>query len=194
MLYNRLHMKLILAQGNPGPEYASSRHNVGFMALDFICEQRKLPAFQQKTKFQAYISEFSHEGEKVILAKPTTYYNLTGQAGRAIADFYRITPENILVIHDELALDFGTIRVRSTGSDAGNKGIRSLLTHIGSDFWRIRVGIHNELAKQMDSADFVLSQFSADEKKALMADILPGVDRLAAQFLDSSLEPTSTRT
>lgn len=188
-----IEMKLILAQGNPGPEYASSRHNVGFMALDFICEQRKLPAFQQKTKFQAYISEFSYEGEKVILAKPTTFYNLTGQSARAIADFYRIAPENILIIHDELALDFGTIRVRGAGSDAGNKGIRSLISHIGPDFWRIRAGIHNDLAGRMDSADFVLSQFSTQEKKALMADILPGIDSLVTRFLDNSLESTSTR-
>lgn len=191
MLYNRLHMKLILAQGNPGPEYARSRHNIGFMALDYLHEHQNLVDFQPKSKFQALISELSAGNDKIILAKPTTFYNETGRSARAIADFYQIATNNILLIHDELALDFGTIRVRSSGSDAGNKGVRSLTSHLGPDFWRIRIGINNPLTEHMDNADFVLSRLSEQEKKALTDSILPEVCSLVKSFIDGDIEPSS---
>ena len=184
-------MKLILAQGNPGPEYTNSRHNVGFMALDALQKHLEAPDFQQKTKFQAQVSEYSQNSEKVILAKPTTFYNLTGQSARALCDFYKIAPQDVLVIHDELALDFGTLRVRLGGSDAGNKGIRSLNAHIGPNFWRIRVGIRNELTARMDAPDFVLSTFSSQEKTALAAAVVQDVIALSEAFIDGQLESTS---
>ena len=187
-------MKLILAQGNPGKEYVSTRHNVGFLVIDALQEQLGAKDFQNKTKFQALTSEVVIGGEKVILAKPTTFYNLTGQSARAICDFYKINPTDILVIHDELALNFGTIRVRQNGSDAGNKGIRSLNSHLGPNFWRIRIGINNELASKIDSADFVLSKFSEQEKKTLNDSIVPEVLTLSKFFLDNNLEQTSKRT
>ena len=193
MLYNRLHMKLILAQGNPGPEYALSRHNIGFMALDYLREQQKLVDFQPKSKFQALISELSVGNNKIILAKPTTFYNETGRSARAIADFYKIATNDILLIHDELALDFGTIRVRNSGSDAGNKGVRSLISHIGPDFWRIRVGIKNDLTERIQSADFVLAPFAQAEVAALNASVLPSVQSMIDQFLEGSLAVTSEK-
>ena len=193
MLYNRLHMKLILAQGNPGPEYALSRHNIGFMALDYLHEQQKLVDFQPKSKFQALISELSAGDSKIILAKPTTFYNETGRSARAIADFYKIATNDILLIHDELALDFGTIRVRNSGSDAGNKGVRSLISHIGPDFWRIRVGIKNDLTERIQSADFVLAPFAQAEVAALNASVLPSVQSMIDQFLEGSLAVTSEK-
>lgn len=186
-------MKLIFAQGNPGPQYAQSRHNVGFIAIDYLQQTHGLGGFQQKTKFSALISEWTHQDEKIILAKPTTFYNLTGQSARAISDFYRIAPEDILVIHDELVLDFGTLRVRSSGSDAGNKGIRSLIAHLGPEFWRLRVGIKNDLTPQIDSADFVLSGLTSDEKKTLESQVLPGVNDIVLKFLNDTLEPISER-
>ena len=193
MLYNRLHMKLILAQGNPGPEYALSRHNIGFMALDYLREKQKLVDFQPKSKFQALISELSTGNNKIILAKPTTFYNETGRSARAIADFYQIATNDILLIHDELALDFGTIRVRDSGSDAGNKGVRSLISHIGPDFWRIRVGIKNDLTERIQSADFVLAPFAQAEVAALNASVLPSVQSMIDQFLEGSLAVTSEK-
>lgn len=186
-------MKLILAQGNPGKQYSESRHNVGFLAIDHYREQLSASAFQSKAKFHADICEFSHHDEKVILAKPTTFYNETGKAARQIIDFYQISSNDVLVIHDELALDFGTLRVRSSGSDAGNKGIRSLISHIGPDFWRVRIGIGHELAERMDSADFVLSRLSSHEKKTLTASLFPDVDELLTSFLDGTIEVTSKR-
>ena len=193
MVYNRLHMKLILAQGNPGPEYALSRHNIGFMALDYLREKQKLVDFQPKSKFQALISELSVGNNKIILAKPTTFYNETGRSARAIADFYKIATNDILLIHDELALDFGTIRVRDSGSDAGNKGVRSLISHIGPAFWRIRIGIKNDLTERIQSADFVLAPFAQAEVAALNASVLPSVQSMIDQFLEGSLAVTSEK-
>ena len=186
-------MKLILAQGNPGPEYALSRHNIGFMALDYLREKQKLVDFQPKSKFQALISELSAGNNKIILAKPTTFYNETGRSARAIADFYQIATNDILLIHDELALDFGTIRVRGSGSDAGNKGVRSLISHIGPDFWRIRIGIKNDLTERIQSADFVLAPFAQAEVAALNASVLPSVQSMIDQFLEGSLAVTSEK-
>ena len=186
-------MKLILAQGNPGPEYALSRHNIGFMALDYLREKQKLVDFQPKSKFQALISELSVGNNKIILAKPTTFYNETGRSARAIADFYKIATNDILLIHDELALDFGTIRVRDSGSDAGNKGVRSLISHIGPDFWRIRIGIKNDLTERIQSAGFVLAPFAQAEVAALNASVLPSVQSMIDQFLEGSLAVTSEK-
>lgn len=187
-------MKLILAQGNPGPEYELSRHNVGFLALELLKSELDVPEFAQKTMFQALIGELSYRGEKIILAKPTTYYNETGRAGRAIADFYQIDPSDILVVHDDMALDFGTIRVRKNGSDAGNKGVRSLNSHLGSDFGRIRIGINNPLAQQIDKADFVLSRFSKNELEALKKSVLPKAVDIIKDFMSGQVEETSYKT
>lgn len=191
MVYNRCMAKLIFSQGNLGPEYTHSRHNIGFLALDCFKEQHNLPDFHTKTKFQAEVSESSLTGEKVVLAKPTTFYNLTGQSARAIVDFYKISPQNILVIHDELSLDFGTLRVRPSGSDAGNKGIRSLNQHLGPDYWRLRVGIHNELASTLDVPDFVLAKFTKKEQETLQKSIVPKINQVINDFLQGKLESTS---
>lgn len=177
-------MKLILAQGNPGLEYAATRHNVGFLALDFYAAAHSLQ-FQSKPKFHADIAEITLHGEKVLLAKPTTYYNETGRAARAIADFYKLAPADILVIHDELALPFGTLRTREKGSDAGNNGIKSLNSHLGEHYARIRVGTWNNLAEHAGSMDFVLSKFGSDEMQKLEKDIFPKINELLLAFINN---------
>lgn len=182
-------MKLILAQGNPGANYAKTRHNVGFLAFDFISKQQKL-TFQPKPKFYADIAEVNDE-EKILFIKPTTFYNETGKAARAIADFYKIPSSNILVIHDDLALPFGTIRTREKGSPAGNNGIKSLNAHLGEQYARIRIGIWSELADKMDPADFVLANFNSDEMNRLNNDILPKVAVLIQDFITDSHTSTS---
>ena len=108
-------MKLIIGLGNPEPRYDLTRHNVGFFALDRLADLAGL-TFAPKSKFKADMAEFSIGNEKILLAKPTTYYNESGQAARAICDFYKIAPDDVLVIHDELSLPFGTIRTRTGGS------------------------------------------------------------------------------
>lgn len=160
-------MKLILGQGNPGKKYAKTRHNLGFMALDYLAE-KFAGSWQTKPKWQAEIAEIKLFGETVLLVKPTCFYNLTGQVLRQIGDFYKLAfAQDILVVCDDLALDFGNLRVRQQGSDGGNNGLKSIIAHVGQNFWRLRIGTKNPLAKQVDSADFVLSKLTADEKTTL---------------------------
>lgn len=184
-------MKLIFAQGNTGPEYTPTRHNVGFLALDLLREQLDGTDFAQKAKFHAHISQVDQGGEKAILTKPTTFYNETGRSARAIADFYNIPLENTLVLHDDLSLPFGTLRTRLGGSGGGNKGIRSLNQHLGDDYYRLRIGIHNDLADRIDAADFVLSRFTTAESQALQKDVLPKTIDIIEQFLADKLDISS---
>jgi PTH1 family peptidyl-tRNA hydrolase len=183
-------MKLIFAQGNPGHEYETTRHNVGFLAVDFYARQHSL-TFQPKAKFHADIAETTIGDEKVLLVKPTTFYNETGQAARLLADFYKIETKDILVIHDELALPFGTLRTREKGSDAGNNGIKSLNAHLGENYARIRVGTWNEIADKQGAFDFVLSKFSSDEMKKLQGDIFPKIAELIDDFIADKHTVTS---
>ena len=186
-------MKLIFAQGNPGQQYIATRHNVGFMALDSFAESLSVP-FSDKPKLKAQIAEGQVNGEKVLLAKPTTFYNETGQSARAIVDFYKFDPANdVLVIHDDIALPFGTLRVRDKGSDAGNNGIKSLNSHIGPDYWRLRIGIYSELRDRMHDADFVLGKFNSAEKKVLEAVILPHIKNVIDDFINKKAEASSLK-
>jgi PTH1 family peptidyl-tRNA hydrolase len=157
-------MKLIIGLGNIGAHYDGTRHNVGFAAADAFAQAHSL-TWAQKDKFKAIVAEGVLGGEKVIVAKATTYYNLTGEAARAIKDFYKIDNADILAIHDELALPFGTVRTRRGGSDAGNNGIKSLIVHLGDDFARVRVGIANDHLANYDTADFVLAPLNRDERQ-----------------------------
>lgn len=175
-------MKLILAQGNPGTKFDGTRHNVGFAAIDFYAEKAGV-TFQPKPKFDANIADLTVEGEKVLLVKPTTYYNETGRTARALVDFYKLETSDVLVIHDELALPFGTLRTREKGSDAGNNGIKSLNAHLGEQYARIRVGIWNEIADKQGSFDFVLGKFTSDESTKLQGDILPKISQLVDEFV-----------
>lgn len=184
-------MKLIFVQGNPGPDYATTRHNVGFMMLDAFASSQDT-SFKAKPKFFADIAELSVKGEKVILVKPTTFYNETGKSARAIVDFYKLDPTtDVLVVHDDLALPFGTLRTREKGSDAGNNGIKSLNAHLGPNYARLRVGIYNELRDKIPDADFVLSRFSTDEIKKLQETIIPKAIELVEAFVTDSHQNTS---
>lgn len=184
-------MKIIFAQGNPGTQYKSNRHNVGFLALDAFAEHHRA-TFISKPKFQAEIAELSLGGDKVLLVKPTTFYNETGQSARLLVDFYKAEPAaDVLVIHDDLALPFGTLRIREKGSDAGNNGIKSLNAHLGPDYYRIRVGVFNELRERMDDVNFVLGNFSKLEADALQKDIIPKIIELSDSFCRGELQTTS---
>jgi PTH1 family peptidyl-tRNA hydrolase len=160
-------IKLIVGLGNVGKKYESTRHNIGFTVIDEFHKINKFPKWQEKAKFKAFISEDFVNGKKVILAKPTTYMNVSGEAVRVLKDFYKLENRDIVVIHDELDLGFGTIKAKQGGGSAGNNGIKSIIDHIGEDFHRIRFGIKNDLLEKQDAADFVLSKFSADESKQL---------------------------
>lgn len=182
-------MKIIFAQGNPGKQYENTRHNVGFFLIDKLADSLNV-SFVEKTKFQALIAETTLEGEKVLLVKPTTYYNETGQSARAIVDFYKLDPaSDFLVIHDELALPFGTIRTRLSGRDAGNNGIKSLNAHLGTQHARIRIGVFSDMRHNMHDADFVLGHFTAEEKKQLPA-VAEYTTKFVHAFVNGTFEPT----
>ena len=178
-------MKLIVGLGNPEKRYDNTRHNVGFAALEQFAEE-KGAAWKDSSKFKALIAELPN---KNLLVKPTTYYNLSGEAVRTVSDFYKITPENILIIHDDHALPFGTLRTRAGGSDAGNNGIKSINSHLpGTN--RLRVGTHGELREKVSDTDYVLSKFSADEKKAL-ALLQKDINKIFEEFLSDSFVATT---
>lgn len=183
-------MKLIVGLGNVGKEYTGTRHNIGFSILDDFAKKHSLK-WQEKAKFKAAHTEYNSEEEKALLTKPQTFYNNSGEAVRAIKDFYKINNKDILIIHDELALPFGTLRTRQEGSDAGNNGVKSISAHVGADYWRIRIGIWNELQEKMDDADFVLSKFSSEEVNIIEKNINREVLTLIDNFLNNSLETTS---
>ena len=156
-------IKLIVGLGNVGKDYDGTRHNIGFAVVDEFRKKNKFPAWQEKSKFKAFISEDFLEGKKVILAKPTTLMNASGDSVRALKDFYKLDNKDIVVVHDELDLPFETVKQKMGGGSAGNNGLKSLISQIGEDFSRIRIGIKNELLERMDAADFVLSKFSKEE-------------------------------
>lgn len=175
-------MKLIVGLGNIGPHFEGTRHNTGFMVVESLASD-----WQDKPKFKATVAELTHNGQKILLAKPTTYYNQSGEAVRAIKDFYKLDNADILLVHDELALPFGTLRARLSGSDAGNNGMKSVIAHLGPDIARLRIGIANDLSARQDAADFVLSTFRHAERKVL-PDIFAEAHRLVWQFVAGSLE------
>ena len=175
--------KLIIGIGNIGAHFEGTRHNTGFMLVDALATQLAAD-WATKDKFKSLIAEQTKDGQKIILLKPTTYYNLSGEAARTVKDFYKIHNENILVIHDELALPFGTVRARIGGSDAGNNGLKSIIAHIGADVARVRVGIANQQLATIGAADFVLAKFNHDEHQQW-----PAVQQQALQLVHTFLDP-----
>ncbi len=164
-------MKLIIGLGNPGPEYQNTRHNFGFMALDHFQAEAGFPAWQEK--FQSLASEGQINNEKIILAKPQTFMNLSGQAVRTIAAFYKIPAADILVVHDDIDLPLGALRLAQNSGSAGHNGIRSIIENLGTqNFSRLRLGIKTEKAgsfwklfkRSIPAEKFVLQNFSAAEK------------------------------
>jgi peptidyl-tRNA hydrolase, PTH1 family len=132
-------MKLFVGLGNPGAKYARHRHNIGYMAVEAIAEAHGFSPW--RAKFQGQVAEGRLGPEKVLLLKPETYMNLSGDAVRAAAGFYKLGPDDIVVFHDELDLAAGRVRVKTGGGTAGHNGLRSLAAHLGPDFTRVRVGI-----------------------------------------------------
>lgn len=185
-------MKLVFGLGNPGTKYAGTRHNIGFDTLDSFA-LKQVSGFVTRDKFKAEVAEVSLNGEKILLARPLTFYNETGQSYRAICDFYKIAPEDTLIIHDELALPFGTVRVRQGGSDAGNNGIKSINQHGGSDSHRLRVGIANEQRQLIGDIDFVLGKLNTDESTMFTSTIMPTLHALIEDFANDRLNASSHR-
>lgn len=157
---------IIVGLGNPGDKYKFTRHNAGFLALSYISQ--KLGVDINKSKFKALCTECNIAGKRVLLMLPQTFMNNSGEAVRAALDFYKLTPENMLVIFDDISLSCGKMRIRRNGSAGGHNGIKSIIAHTGSEnFARIKMGVGEKPHPEMDLADWVLSSFSKDEQKAL---------------------------
>lgn len=149
-------MKLIVGLGNIGEKYCFTRHNTGFMVLDRWAAEEKFD-FRQESKLKSYIAKIKSDGQDIMFVKPTTYMNLSGEAVRAVMDYYKIAVEDIIIIYDDIALNIGKIRLRANGSDGGHNGIKSIIQHVGTNkFNRIKVGIGPQVGA---SENYVLQNF-----------------------------------
>jgi len=160
-------MFLVVGLGNPGKEYEDTRHNIGFKVVDNIAKEYNIEINRQK--FKGTYGEGFIDGEKVILLKPTTYMNLSGESVRAVVDFYNLNNDDILVIYDDISLEVGTLRIREKGSAGGHNGIKSIISHLGSDiFSRIKVGVGQPNG---DLIKYVLGKFTKEETVVLSESI-----------------------
>lgn len=159
---------IIVGLGNPGDKYFHTRHNAGFLAMDFISQ--KLGTKIDRLKFKALTGEAYIGGKRALLLKPQTFMNNSGEAVSEAAAFYKIKPENIIVLFDDISLDVGRMRVRRDGSAGGHNGIKSIIAHLGSEkFPRIKLGIGKKPHPDYDLADWVLSEFSKEDKEKLFS-------------------------
>jgi peptidyl-tRNA hydrolase, PTH1 family len=181
---------LLIGLGNPGREYRDNRHNFGFMLIDQLTI--RLSARGMKLQSKAIVTSATYEGRKLLLAKPQTYMNLSGQSIQGLAHFYKLPLEQLLVAHDDLDLPFGTLRVRPGGGPGGQKGVASAIEKLGTrDFARLRMGIGRPPGR-MDPADYVLHDFSREEMKSLL-DILSRAADAALCFVTDGLEKTMNK-
>lgn len=183
---------LIVGLGNIGNQYDHTRHNIGFECLDVFANQHNFPEWIEKKDLKCLFSKQILGDTSVILVKPTTYMNNSGEAMQAVQHFFKIANSETLVVHDELALPFGQIRTKVGGSDAGHNGVKSLIQHCSDTFGRIRIGIANDRLDKIDASDFVLMTFSHDELDA-MPTIFREVSSLINEYLAAGILETQTR-
>lgn len=182
-------MKLFCFLGNIGEQYNNTRHNAGFLCADFLQQKRQFSEWKTEKKFFGSISEGIWNDEKVILLKPSTFMNLSGKSLISVMNFYKISTEDICIIYDDKDMVFGKIRYRNKGSSGGQNGVKDIIRVLGSEeFDRIKIGIGNE--KQgffSNTADFVLSQFSNEEREILSMELFPKVQKEIEEKMFSSI-------
>lgn len=177
-------MKLIVGLGNPGQEYQNTRHNIGFSLLDYIVKEKGLKF--KKEKFNAKFLEYNYNGEKIIFVKPLSYMNLSGKVVRHFVNFYKIDLDDILIIQDDLDMNFGKIKIVFNSSSGGHNGIKDIERNLGSKkYARLKIGIAND--KNIDTKDYVLGKFNNDELKVLESDFKKLV-YVVDDFCDISLD------
>jgi len=183
--------KLIVGLGNVGRDYELTRHNAGFIAVEAYAKA-KSGSWVVKKAHKSLVCDLREGQNRIIICKPTTLMNLSGEAVHALQRFYKITNDDTLVIHDELDIDFGTLRIRQGGGSAGHNGIKSLIQHIGEDFTHVRIGIGPKTHEKMDSSDFVLQQFALTEQAELKT-MSNEVSGIITEFIYSGSLPAETR-
>ncbi|MGK4002303.1 aminoacyl-tRNA hydrolase [Sorangium sp. So ce1036] len=189
-------MLLVVGLGNPGKEYAPHRHNVGFMAVDALADEVRADPFREK--FSGLHAKAEIAGEPAILLKPMTYMNESGRSVQPAMAFFKIAPSSLIVLHDELDLPFGTVRLKTGGGHAGHNGLRSIMAHCGTgNFGRVRIGIGRPPAGfRGEVADYVLSGFDAVERASLpdgLKQAVQSVLEVAARGFDAAMNVRNTR-
>ena len=176
-------MKMIVGLGNPGKKYEATRHNVGFMALDFFGDELGVNITKKKEK--SFIAETHYQGQKIILVKPQTYMNLSGESVETLKNFFKVALEDIIVIYDDLDLNLGKIRIRSSGGTGGHNGVSSIIDSLGTrEFSRVRIGIGRP-PEMINPVDYVLGLFSEEESK-ILTELFPSVMNALKDFIISS--------
>ena len=178
-------MYLIVGLGNPGKQYFATRHNIGFSAMDYLSQKHNIAI--TKIKHKGLIGEGSINGERVLLLKPQTFMNLSGESVRDAATFYKIPSENIMIIYDDVSLPVGKIRLREKGSAGGHNGIKSIIAHLGTDvFPRVKIGVGSP-KPETDLADHVLGRISKEEEKILF-EMLEKTNGAVETFVKQGME------
>ncbi len=188
------HMFLILGLGNPGEKYQDTRHNVGFLFLDFLRQEWGFPVFEPSNRFESLLSRGKWSGHEVLLAKPETYMNLSGKPATALLHYYKITEKNLAVMHDDLDIAKGAIRTTESSSCAGHNGVADIIDRLGTkDFFRIRIGVGrpsgeprllaDRSEEEMSPKDYVLLPFSYEEYQILHDDVFPEAKRALEEWL-----------
>ena len=182
---------LIVGLGNPGKEYTRTRHNAGFRAIDALAES--LGCKIDKLKFQGLYGQATYRGVKLLLLKPQSFMNSSGRSVLQLSAYFHIPPQNIIVLFDDISLEPGRLRIRADGSAGGHNGIKSIISELGSqDFPRVKIGVGAKPNPQQDLADWVLSNFSANEEKALTA-ALPKAGEAALCIIEKGIPETANR-
>jgi len=180
---------LVVGLGNPGADYVNTRHNAGFLTLDYIAE--RVCCNINRAKYDALYGEARISGQRVLLIKPQTYMNNSGIAVRQFAEFYKIPPEHIIVISDDISLPVGRMRVRRSGSDGGQRGLKSIIYQLNSDaFPRVKMGVGEKPNPNYDLADWVLSKFTVDEQKILFEEFgiaMAGIEKIISGDIDGAM-------
>lgn len=183
---------LIVGLGNPGKEYTGTRHNIGFACIDALAASQGIDDWADKKDLKSTVATGTVSDTRIILCKPKTFMNLSGEAVQAVSHFYKVDLTQVVVVHDELDISFGQIRTRLGGADAGHNGIKSLIQHLGPDFGRVRIGVGPKAPNKIDSADFVLAKFSSTEKSQLK-NLLQESTAILTEYIHSTSLPSETR-
>ncbi len=188
-------MIVIVGLGNPGGKYSLTRHNVGFDVIDLV--GKKLDIKVNKVKFKALIGEGTWGGQRIVLVKPSTYMNLSGESIRPLMDFYKLDPRDLMIVLDDIDIEFGTLRIKKKGSAGTHNGLKSIISHIGTDqFPRLKIGI-GQKPPSYDLADFVLSKFSKSERIIIdeaIANAADAIDEFIIRGIDSAMNKYNIKT
>jgi PTH1 family peptidyl-tRNA hydrolase len=188
-------LSLVAGLGNPGREYESSRHNLGWVVLDAFAKKHGL-AWKHAAQFEAEVARWDTPGRTRWLVKPLTFMNDSGRAVGALARFYKIAPESIAAVYDDLTIDLGLVKVTVTGSAGGHNGVASLLEHLGDGFVRYRVGIGPKQPAQMELSDFVLGKFTPEQHTLLNQKLdthVSGLDLLLSRGAEAAMNQLNRR-